>query len=106
MGIAASVTPESTGFESRISPITWAGIAVIVGLAATLYSAIIADLAVEWWTVDASSYGMLVPPITFYIIYLRRRVLLAIPASPDLRGLWLTAFACVVLLGGRLSAEF
>jgi len=64
------------------------------------------DLAVEWWTVDASSYGMLVPPITFYIVYLRKDVLFSVPAIPDIRGLWLTVLACLVFLAGKLSAEF
>src|SRR5262249_1965040 len=81
-------------------------ILAIVGLISALYAAILIDLAVEWWTVDASSYGMLIPFFCLYIIYMRREKLLAIPVQMDLRGLWLTAVACTVLLGGRLSAEF
>jgi exosortase len=105
MGTASSVKPASKT-KSRIDFSGWIGTATILGLAGTIYALILADLAVEWWTVDASSYGMLVPVITFYIIYLRRETLLSIPAYPDSRGLWLTGFACLVLLGGQLSAEF
>jgi exosortase len=106
MGTAAPVSPKSAKLESHTDPVTWTKIAVIVGLIGALYSAIVADLAAEWWTVDASSYGMLVPPITLYIVYLRRQKILAIPADWDLRGLWLTSLACFMLLGGLLGAEF
>ncbi|HTP31882.1 MAG TPA: exosortase/archaeosortase family protein [Candidatus Acidoferrales bacterium] len=106
MGIAASVGTKSAKVESKIDPVYWIGAAAMIGLIAALYIAIMADLAVEWWTVDASSYGMLVVPITLYIIYLRRHLVLAAPAMPDARGLWLTSFACLILLGGKLSAEF
>ena len=106
MGIAASASPASAEVQPKIDHVGWIKIAVIIGMAVALYSAIIADLAVEWWTVDMSSYGMLVPPITLYMVYLRRRSTLAIPAQCDGRGLWLTTLSCLVFLGGKLSAEF
>jgi len=90
----------------KIDPSTWIKIAAIAALVVALYIEIMPDLAAEWWTVDASSYGMLVPPIALYIVYLRRSITLAIPAQPDCRGLWLISLACLVFLGGRLSAEF
>ena len=31
---------------------------------------------------------------------------MAVPAEGDLRGLWLTAFGCLLFLAGKLSAEF
>src|SRR5690349_835300 len=105
METAASLNAGS-GTKSKIDSSAWIGTATILGLAGMIYGLILADLAVEWWTVDASSYGMLVPVITFYIIYLRRNMLLSIPACADSRGLWLTGVACLVLLGGKLSAEF
>jgi exosortase len=106
MGIAATAGPTSAGLQSKIDPRGWIRIAIISVITAALYTAIIADLAVEWWTVDMSSYGMLVPPITLYMVYLRRSSILAIPAQWDARGHWLTTLACLVLLGGKLSAEF
>lgn len=106
MGTAASISPERDKTGSKTDLLTWFLVAALVGLVAALYAAIMADLASEWWTVDASSYGMLVPPIALYIVYLRRCITFAIPAQFEIRGLWLTSFACVVLLGGKLSAEF
>jgi len=106
MGIAASATPLKAQIQSKTDPLVWIKIIAIVAMTGALYVAILADLAVEWWTVDASSYGMLVPPITLYMVYVRRQITLAIPAQWDGRGLWLTTFACLVFLGGKLSAEF
>ena len=102
----ATVSLKIVNREPKIDSRTWIKIVAIAGLVAALYIEIIPDLAAEWWTVDASSYGMLVPPIALYIAYLRRGTTLAIPARPDRRGLWLIALACLVFLGGTLSAEF
>jgi exosortase len=81
----------------------WAAIAALVGF---LFAAVLVDLAVEWWTESAASYGMLVPPIALYIAWLRRRVTLAIPARPDARGLALLFLGCAIFLLGKLAAEF
>lgn len=85
---------------------TWSAAAAIIALIVALYADVLADLAHEWWTVDASSYGMLVPPIVFYIVYLRWGSTIALPRATDLRGLWLTLFGCLLFLTGKLAAEF
>ena len=106
MGTVAAIDPKGANRQFRVPPHMWVGIAVILGLAGPLYIPILLDLADEWWTVDASSYGMVVPLIAFYIIYLRRKVTFAIPARGDGRGLWLVSVACLALIAGKLSAEF
>ncbi len=105
MGTAVAVDPKNARLEAT-GPLAWIKVAVIVGLAGALYAAIIPDLASDWWTEEASSYGMLVPPIALYIAYQRRQVTFAVPAQPDLRGLGLLSVACFVFLLGQLSAEF
>jgi exosortase len=105
MGTAVAVDPKNARREAT-GPLAWIKVAVIVGLAGALYAAIIPDLASDWWTEEASSYGMLVPPIALYIAYQRRQVTFAVPAQPDLRGLGLLSVACFVFLLGQLSAEF
>ena len=105
MEAGAAVALETTE-RSRLDTFAWIKIALIVVLFGALYIGIIPDLAQEWWTVDASSYGMLVPPITLYIVYLRRETTLSIPAQSDLRGLTLLSLGCLVFLAGKLSAEF
>lgn len=84
----------------------WLQVAAIATLVGILYMRIMPDLAMEWWTEDASSYGMLVPPLALYIAYQRRQITLSHPAEVDARGLWLVALACLVLLCGSLAAEF
>jgi len=105
MGIASVVSPKTV----RPGPLdlwAWIKIGAIIAIVVALYYEVLPDLAVEWWTVDASSYGMLVPPITLYIVYLRKHVTLSIPAQSDLRGLWLVLLGCLIFLGGKLAAEF
>lgn len=80
--------------------------AAIIALVVALYVKVLPDLAVEWWTEEASSYGMLVPPMALYLAYQRRAVTLSRPIEPNLRGLWLVGWACLVLLTGQLAAEF
>jgi exosortase len=106
MGTTTASTPTIDGQNSTLDFLAWIKIVAMIGLVGALYIEIIVDLAQEWWTVDASSYGMLVPPITLYIAYMRRQSTLSIPAQSDLRGLWLVFLACMVFLAGKLSAEF
>lgn len=84
----------------------WVTTAIIVGLVAALYSAVLADLAAEWWTEDSASYGMLIPPTALYIAYLRKHLTLGIRSQRDVRGLWLLALGCLVFLTGSLAGEF
>src|SRR5215469_11008496 len=106
MGSPATACPATAIRPKHLTPLQWIEIGMIVLLLIALYIQIIPDLASEWWTVEASSYGMLIPPLTLYIVYLRRGITLAIPAARDPRGLWLTALGCLIFLAGRLSAEF
>jgi exosortase len=103
---AVAVDPKNARREAYAGLLAWIKVAVIAGLVIALYAAIITDLASEWWTSDASSYGMLVPPIALYLAYRRREVTFAIPAQPDPRGLALLSLACFVLLLGKLSSEY
>lgn len=106
MGTAAVVPRDDTRGRARMDLSIWLKAAIIVGLVAALYSFVLPDLAAEWWTEDASSYGMLVPPIALCLVWIRRRTTFAIPARPDGRGLALVAAACCVFLVGQLAAEF
>lgn len=99
-------TSATTVHHSRVNTMVWLEIAALAAIVAALYWTIIPDLAVEWWTEDASSYGMLVPPMAMFIAFQRRRLTLSYPAEPDVRGIWLLALACVVFLLGGLAAEF
>ena len=101
---AASLKAAYTGYKT--DPIALTKIAVVAGFVVVLYAEIVLDLASEWWTVPAASYGMLIPPFALYVAYLRRQTTLALPARPDLRGLGLISLGCLVLLLGKLAGEF
>jgi exosortase len=105
MGTATALN-RNDARQHGIDPLVWLKIAITIGLVVALYSFVLPDLASEWWTVDASSYGMLIPPIALYLVWIQREHILAIPAQPDGRGLALVAAACLVFLLGQLAAEF
>ena len=104
MQLATSVS--DVGPASRVNILAYIQIALLVGLVALLYRAVLPDLAVEWWTEDASSYGMLVPPMALFIAFQCRRHTLSHPAEFDGRGIGLIGFACMAFLLGGLAAEF
>jgi exosortase len=106
MGTAAAVNRNDARRRENVDPLLWFKVLIVVGLIAALYSFILPDLALEWWTVEASSYGMLIPPIVLYLAWIRRQDILAIPAAPDNRGAALIGAACLTFLLGQLAAEF
>ena len=89
-----------------ITGLSWLPWLILTAIILAIYGAILVDLADDWWNEPNSSYALLVPPLTAYIAWKRRRFTLNVPVAPDLRGLaWIFA-ACVILLIGRLGAEF
>ena len=106
MGTVGTFQARCTVAGQAIDSLRWLKFAVIFGLIADLYWDVVRSMAVEWWTVSSSSYGMLIPPIALYIAYSRRAVTLAIPARSELRGLWLVTLACAMFFFGDLAAGF
>jgi exosortase len=80
---------------------------VLLGaLMVALYWDVVADMAEVWWVDPAYSHGLLIPPLALYIAWIQKEDILAMPVRPASAGLWMTAFGCVVLLVGKLGAEF
>ena len=79
---------------------------VVGALMVALYWDVVADMAEVWWVDPAYSHGLLIPPLALYIAWIQKEEILAIPAIPKAAGLWLTGFGCLVLLVGKLGAEF
>src|SRR5260221_10776104 len=76
----------------------WAPWCVVGVLLLALYGQVMASLASDWWNDPNASHGLLVPPLTAYIAWKRRRHTLAVPAVPDLMGLFWIAAGCILLL--------
>jgi exosortase len=90
----------------RIGLATWLQCLPVGVLCAGIYASIAWDLAVEWWTVPSSSYGLLIPPLAVYIAYLKRDFTRTLPIEPTLAGLWVVGAACITVVVGELAAEF
>jgi exosortase len=71
-----------------------------------MYSEVVASLAMDWWTDEGSSYGMLIPPLVVYLVWMERQHILSIPSIGDLRGILLVLISCLMFLVGKLGAEF
>ena len=88
------------------APILWARSGVLLLLIGVLYAQVLADLAHDWWTQPSLSYGLLIPPLCGYIVWLRREETLSLPLVPDNRGLYLIAFSCFLYSLGKFGAEY
>lgn len=84
----------------------WLPWLILLGLILALYSHVFVELADDWWSNPNSSHGLLVPPLTGYIAWKRRNLTLATRAALDLRGLIWIAGGCLLLLTGKLGAEY
>lgn len=92
--------------SQSVRVVAWAPWVLILALLTTLYSKILVDLALDWWTLPNASHGLLVPPLAAYIAWKRKRLTFQFPAVPNLRGLFWIVGGCVVLIIGKLGAEF
>lgn len=95
-----------SSLAGALSQISWAAFALIGGLMVLLYWDVVPAMANTWWTDEAYSHGLLIPPLAAYVAWLNRDQVLAVPATADARGLLLVAAGCSMHLLGRLGAEF
>jgi exosortase len=92
--------------ERRLGAWFWCRLAILLALITVLYSRVMADMAVDWWTEASLSQGLLIPPLALYVAWTRRNLTFAQPARAENRGLWLVLCACLLYLLGKLGAEF
>jgi exosortase len=83
----------------------WLKVSVVAALIWLLFFDVLVDMAHDWWSEPAWSQGMLLPPLALYIAWAQRRRTLSYAATPDSRGLLLTAWACFMFLLGKLASE-
>jgi exosortase len=86
--------------------LSWSAVALLGGLVVLLYWDIVPGMAYIWWTDEAYSHGLLIPPLAAYVAWLNRDRILAEPAAADSRGVLLVAAGCAAHILGRLGAEF
>lgn len=81
-------------------------IGLVAAVAVVMYWQVIPSMVLDWWREEGYSYGFLIPPLAAYVAWSRRHRIAAEPVCPDRRGLFLTGFACLTYLIGRLGVEF
>lgn len=86
--------------------IRWATTAIVVGMLAILYTGVLVEMYHRWLDEPGASHGILIPPLTAYLVWMERRSVLAIPVRPESRGIYLVAAGCFLYLLGRLGAEY
>lgn len=79
---------------------------LLAGLLVALYWDVVASMAGVWWDDPAYSHGLLIPPLALYLAWIDKEALLGVPARSDSRGLLVTAFGCLMLIVGKLGAEY
>jgi exosortase len=81
------------------------GWVIICLLVMAVYYHVLGKLVIDWWTIPDFSHGFLVPLFAAYLVWEKRRVLLATKIAPAWSGIAVMAFGLVVLLLGIYGSE-
>jgi len=97
------VTPKESRFFSHAG-FAWGSVLIGVLLAAVYYR-VVGKLVTDWWELPDFNHGFLVPIFAGYLVWEKRKTLLAIKAAPTSSGIAVVAVGLVVLLLGVYGAE-
>lgn len=92
---------------SNVSPgrvTRWQAAFIILPLA-WIYFPILAKLSAQWWHDPNFSHGFFVPAFSLYVLWERRKALVAMPTRPSWAGLPILIFSLAMLIVGVLGAE-
>ena len=81
------------------------GAALISALLIALYYRVIGKLVTDWWEIPDFSHGFLVLPFAAYLVWVKRKTLRDIKASPSWWGVGWVAAGLLILLLGVYGAE-
>lgn len=82
----------------------WASLIIGV-LVAAVYYHVLAKLVADWWQIPDFSHGFLVPVFAAYMVWVKRKTLLATKIAPTWSGIVVVILGLVVLLLGVYGAE-
>jgi exosortase len=99
---ASQSAPMTLGAALRVHRVP-----LLLGAAAVVlaYHHVGALMVRDWYLDDNSSHGFLVPVISGYLVWLRRKELAGLPVVPCWAGLGLVVAAMVLLVAGWLASE-
>lgn len=80
--------------------------AIIIGCLVLLYFRIVQGLVSDWLNLPDFSHGFLIPIVSLYFIYERRKELSALIPSSNWAGLGLVIIGILLLLLGNLATEY
>jgi len=80
--------------------------AIIAACLILLYFSVLQGLVSDWLHLPDFSHGFLIPIVSFYFVYERRKELSALNRSSNWIGLVLLLFGIVLLLLGNLATEY
>ena len=79
---------------------------IIAGCLGVLYFSVIKGLVYDWLHLPDFSHGFLIPLVSFYFVYERRKELSALIPSTAWGGFGLVIFGLLLLLLGNLATEY
>ena len=101
--LQTAAIPKTTWSFQR-ADFAWASL-VIGMLVAAAYYRVLAKLVADWWQIPDFSHGFLVPVFAAYLVWAKRKTLLATRIAPTWSGIVVVALGLVVLLLGVYGAE-
>ncbi len=85
---------------------SFAGRSILLGgLLVLLYYQVLAKLVSDWWNLPDFSHGFLVPVFAAYLVWTKRKILVATRRAPSWSGVAVVFVGVVLLIGGVYGAE-
>jgi exosortase A len=84
----------------------WIQIGVIIASLVVLYAGVVKYLVSDWINMPDFSHGFLIPIVSLYFVYERRKTLSVLNPSSNWAGLGLIIFGIALLLLGNLATEY
>lgn len=81
------------------------GLVTICLLVAAVYFQVIGKLVTDWWEISDYSHGPLVPLFAAFLVWEKRKVLLATKVTPEWSGIGVMAAGLVILILGVYGSE-
>jgi exosortase len=103
---ARQKTDRGTADVTSLASDLYAKVLILSALITVLYGNVLTDMAHDWWTVDAYSQGMLLPPLALYVAWLSKDRVLSYAPKIDYTGMLMSGFACLLYTLGHVASEF
>src|SRR3990172_24911 len=104
-GLDTAMTMNDKIFQDKTNYTLVFSLFINLILLAVIYHIIYAEMFKDWMNDPNYSHGLLVPAISFYLLWRDKEQFRSIAIAPSFKGLWLFSFGIFMLLAGILSSE-